>query len=335
MEKEVVVIIPTLNEEKYIKECLESVQTQTYPFEQMEVLVVDGGSTDRTCDIVKALSEKKDNIRLVDNPGKIQSAAFNLGVRNSKAPFIIRLDAHVTYDEKYIELCVHHLQDNPTYGNVGGICIIKSKRDTLMANTNMILNQSLFGIGGSKFRVGSEAACVDTVPFGAFRREVIDKIGGMREDMPRAEDNEINSRLHKYGYKVYLDPQIISSYYARDTFAGSLKQMYNNGVSIGHLFYIDKAAIGLRHFIPFLFVVGIIGGFVLSLCLRWFLYLYLAVLSLYLILNIFASACECRKFGLKYMISLPILFISVHIAYGIGTIVGLLKYKKISRRFGI
>ena len=322
----VAVIIPTLNEEKFIEKCLDSLYHQSFPFEEMDVMIIDGGSNDRTKEIVKGLQSKWHNVRLIDNPKRIQSAAFNLGVKNSDAPIIIRLDAHVTYDQKYIELCVNHLQSNPEYGNVGGICNIKAKKDTLMANTNMILNQSLFGIGGSKFRVGSEAACVDTVPFGAFRREVIEKVGGMREDMTRAEDNEINSRLHKYGYSVFLDPQIISSYYARDTFWGSVKQMYNNGVSIGHLFYVDRSAIGIRHFIPFVFVVGLILGLVLSFFSKWIFYLYIGVISLYIILNLVASALECRKYGWKYMLSLPLLFISVHIAYGVGTIVGLFKY---------
>ena len=325
----VTIIIPTLNEEKFISRCLDSVISQTYPFSDMNVLVIDGGSIDKTYEIVSSYREKYNNIRLINNPGRIQSIAFNIGVNNSDTPYIVRLDAHAVYNERYVELCVKHLQANADYGNGGGICIIKAKKNTLMANTNMILNQSLFGIGGSKFRIGCEAACVDTVPFGAFRREVIEKVGGMREDMPRAEDNEINSRIHKYGYKVYLDPQIISSYYARDTFWGSVKQMFNNGVSIGHLFYVDKSAIGLRHFIPFLFVVGVICGLFFSLFSKCILYLYLSILSLYLILNLAASAYECKAFGWKYMLSLPLLFVSVHIAYGVGTIVGLFKYNKV------
>lgn len=326
MNKEVVVIIPTLNEEVFIEKCLESLYCQTFPFEKMDVIVIDGGSKDKTIEIVKCLQSKWNNLRLINNPKRIQSAAFNLGVQNSDAPYIVRLDAHVTYDQRYIELCINHLKANPKYGNVGGICVIKAKKDTLMANTNMILNQSLFGIGGSKFRVGSEAACVDTVPFGAFRREVIERVGGMREDMPRAEDNEINSRLRKNGYSIFLDPEIVSSYFARDTFGTSIRQMYNNGVSIGHLFYVDKSAIGIRHFIPFAFVVGLVLGFILSFFSKWFLFLYLAGISLYVILNLVASMYECKKFGWKYMLTLPLLFISVHVAYGVGAIVGLFKY---------
>ena len=332
MDKEVVVIIPTLNEEKYINACIESVQAQTYPFEKVDVIVVDGGSTDRTRDIVHELSNKMDNIRLINNPGKIQSIAFNLGVANSTAPFVIRLDAHTTYDENYIALCVQHLKASDKYGNVGGICVIKAQNDTMMAKASMILNQSKFGIGGSQFRVGTKAACVDTVPFGAFRRDVIEKVGGMREDMPRAEDNEINSRLSKNGYSIYLDPKIVSSYYARDTFSGCIKQMYNNGVSIGHLFYVDRNAIGLRHFVPFLFVIGIAVGLLLSFCVQWIKYLFVPVLLLYMLLNIIATVYECRKYGWRYLFILPWLFFSVHIAYGVGTIVGLFKYFNYTKR---
>jgi glycosyltransferase involved in cell wall biosynthesis len=321
----VAIIIPTLNEEYFIECCLDSVRLQTYPFELMDVMVVDGGSVDKTCEIVEKYSEKYPNVRLLDNPQRIQSAAFNIGVRYSKAPIIIRLDAHAIYNEKYVDLCRKHLLEHQDYGNVGGICKTLPIRNTLMAEANAILNKSMFGIGGSKFRVGTSACCVDTVPFGAFRREVVEKIGGMREDMPRAEDNEYNSRIHKYGYKVFLDPEIVSTYYARDTYRGSVRQMYNNGDSIGHLFYIDHKAIGLRHFVPFLFVLGIIIGLIFGFFYHPFWWLLCVGLGIYFVLNLFATINECCKYGWKYFFLLPILFFSVHFSYGFGTIIGLLR----------
>ena len=99
----VAVIIPTLNEELYIASCLESIKAQTYPFDMMDILVVDGGSKDKTREIVDDFSLSYSNVRLLDNPGRIQAIAFNIGVKNSDAPYVIRLDAHVSYESHYIE----------------------------------------------------------------------------------------------------------------------------------------------------------------------------------------------------------------------------------------
>ena len=322
----VAVIIPTLNEELYIASCLESIEAQTYPFDMMDILVVDGGSKDKTREIVDDFSSSHSNVRLLDNPDRIQAIAFNIGVKNSDAPYVIRLDAHVSYEEHYIERCIKHLETMPEVGDVGGICETKVRRPGILPESIAVLCQSKFGIGGAAFRVGASAGYVDTVPFGAFPRNVINEVGGMREDLARAEDNEYVSRIRRAGYKVYLDPDIISIYYARDTFAGIIQQMYANGKSIGQLFYVDRSAIGLRHFVPLAFVFGLL--FCLCGAFIWFpiFYLLLTVIGLYSIVNILATCLECKKHGWKYIVVLPILFMSVHISYGIGTILGLIKY---------
>ena len=322
----VAIIIPTLNEELYIASCLESIKAQTYPFDMMDIMVVDGGSKDKTREIVDDFSSSHSNGRLLDNPGRIQSIAFNIGVKNSDAPYVIRLDAHVSYEKHYIERCIKHLETMPEVGDVGGICETKVRRPGILPESIAVLCQSKFGIGGAAFRVGASAGYVDTVPFGAFPRNVINEVGGMREDLARAEDNEYVSRIRRAGYKVYLDPDIISTYYARDTFTGIIKQMYANGKSIGQLFYVDRSAIGLRHFVPLAFVLGLLFSFCGTFI--WFpiFYLLLTVIGLYSIVNILATCLECKKHGWKYIVALPILFMSVHISYGVGTIFGLIKY---------
>ena len=323
----VAVVIPALNEERFISQCLDSVIAQSYPLQDMDIMVVDGGSKDKTCEIVERYHKKYDNIRLLNNPRKIQSIAFNIGVANSSAPFIVRLDAHVLYNKNYIELCIKRLEEDENRGNVGGMCKIVAQNNSIMAETNAILNYSKFGIGGASFRVGAEAGPVDTVPFGAFRRIVLEQIGGMREDLPRGEDNEINSRIKKNGYEIFFDPNIVSTYYARATFKASAKQMYANGESIGILYYIDKNAIGLRHLVPVIFVLGVIGGAFLSLFWHPIIWLYLAGLSLYFICDLVASVTAAAKYGWKFLFPLFILFFMVHMSYGWGTIRGLMKRK--------
>lgn len=325
----VAVIIPTLNEESFIARCLDSVIDQSYPFEDMDVMVIDGGSTDRTIEIIQEYKLKYSNIRFLNNPGRIQSIAFNIGVQNSTAPYIVRLDAHALYKSYYIEGCIKGLKGNSNRGNVGGQWDIKPQNESLWATTNAILNYSKFGIGGASYRVGAQAGNVDTVPFGSFPRKIIEEIGGMREDLPRGEDNEFNSRIKKAGYNIYFDPSIECIYYARPTLKASCKQMYANGESIGHLFYVDRESIGLRHLVPLLFVAGIICGMLLSFVWLPFFFALLAGLCLYFTCDLLASVFAAKEYGWKYLLPLFIMFFCVHISYGWGTIVGFFTGRKL------
>lgn len=324
MNYEVAIIIPTLNEERFISRCLNSIIKQTYEFEKMDVMIIDGGSNDKTKDIVAEYQKSHQNIRFIENKKKIQSVAFNIGFKKSTAPYIIRLDAHAEYDSKYISLCIENLKQDEKRGNVGGRCNILPFNQSIWAQTNAILNHSRFGIGGAAFRVSNEAHNTDSVPFGAFPRKIIEKIGGMREDLPRGEDNEYNSRIRKAGYKIFFDPNIISSYFARPTLGASCKQMYANGNSIGYLYYIDREAIGIRHLVPLLFVVSGLFSIIISVLWSPFCYVFCGGLALYLIADAIASIMGAKD-NVKCTLPLFILFFCVHVSYGMGTIAGLIK----------
>lgn len=320
---DVAVIVPTLNEELFIERCLRSLKEQTFPFQRMDVMIVDGGSTDQTCNIAMQIATACPNVRLIHNPKRYQSAAFNIGVNASTAPFIVRLDAHTEYDTHYIERCMTLLRSHPDYGNVGGICQIRPGADTRMAEAVALLNKLRFGIGGADFRVGTKACETDSVPFGAFRRSVILQVGGMREDLARGEDNEFNSRIRKAGYKVYMDPDIKSAYYARPTLTASCRQMYQNGVSIGRLLHIDRQAVGFRHLVPFAFVSSLAICLIAALFTRLALYLLAAILAAYAAAALAADISACRKYGSRFFFLLPVLFFCVHVSYGAGTIAGI------------
>ena len=327
-EYKVAIIIPTLNEERFIAKCIESVINQSFPLEEMDILVVDGGSIDKTREIVFELGRRYTNIRLLDNPGRIQSIAFNIGVHNSIAPYVIRLDAHAIYDKRYIELCVQHLSAHADYGNVGGVLNIQSQNSSCQAEANAILNKVPFGIGGAAFRVGTKAQFVDTVPFGAFPRRVLEKVGGMREDLPRGEDNEFNSRIRKFGYKIYLDPSIVCTYYARATIKESVRQMYANGKSIGVLLFVDRNSIGVRHLVPAVFVLVVVGLLLAGGVYHSFWYMLTVIIGFYFVAAFIATLIACHKYGYKYIGILPILFFMVHCSYGWGTMIGTIRKNK-------
>ena len=318
------IIIPVLNEEKHIESCLESLTKQSILFQEMEIMIVDGGSIDNTPKIIEKISQKYPNVKVLNNPKKIQSIAFNIGIENSSAPIVIRLDAHAKYHKDYIRYIVEGLEDKK-YGNVGGRWEMASQNNTLIGETNAIINQMRFAIGGADFRVSNEKKEVETVPFGGFRREVINEIGGMNPNLPRGEDNEYNTRIRQAGYKILFDPRIVATYYARPDLKSMLKQMYANGFSIGVLMHCYSSAVGVRHLVPLLFFLSIVGLLLCGTFINWLWYVLLAEIIVYFCFNIFFSIREANKYGWKFLSILPWEVFLIHISYGLGTLVGLIK----------
>ena len=323
----VAIVIPTLNEALFIGPCLDSILGQNYPFNRLDIMVVDGGSDDKTHEIVNGYADKWSNIRWIDNPRKIQSAAFNIGVSRSSASIVVRMDAHARYASDYISKCVAKLSTNPELGNVGGVCKVEAGAPTLMGKANAVLNQTSFGIGGAAFRIGTKACFTDTVPFGAFPRKVLDEIGPMNEKLSRGEDNEYNARVRNAGYKIYFDPEIISTYYSRPTLTSSVHQMYRNGRSIGVLLRTFPRAVGLRHVVPACFVVGMLSCLLFGWWVPILWNVLIWILVVYWIAALGATGLACLRFGFDMGFILPILFFSVHIAYGTGTVYGFLTKK--------
>lgn len=320
------VIIPSLNEERYLNRCLDSVFEQSYPSDCMEVFVVDGQSTDSSTDIVRNFMENHPNLHLLDNPQRYQSVAFNLGVGKSAGDVIIRLDAHTDYHPDYIARCVAQLKTGG-YGNVGGRWLIKPGSDTIMGKAIALMNSSVFVIGGADFRVGTEKKLVDTVPFGAFPREVIAHIGGMDEGLIRGEDNEYNGRIRSAGFKILFDPEIISYYVSRPDLPSFLSQMYSNGKSIGILLRQSPFSVSLRHLVPLLFLLFLFTGSIMSFFFFPVRLIFFSVLGVYLFANFFFSLKSARKVMLKAFPHIVLATFLTHLIYGVGTIAGLFRGK--------
>jgi glycosyltransferase involved in cell wall biosynthesis len=207
------IIIPVYNETAYIDRCLASLMKQTYSKKGMELLLIDGMSTDDTVAKIKLYCDDA-NIRILKNEKRLVTYALNIGIQNARGRYIIRMDAHSEYATDYVEKCVYYLE-NTDADNVGGVAITKG--DGFFGEANAEILSSKFGVGNSCFRTESKSGYVDTVPFGAFRREIFDKIGVFNTALPRSEDNDFNSRIRAIGGKVYLSSDIHFTYYCRDT----------------------------------------------------------------------------------------------------------------------
>lgn len=322
MTEEIIVsiIIPVYNEEKYISKCMESIVNQTYFKEHMEVLLIDGGSQDSTLQQIEKYSSCL-NLKILYNDKRIVTHALNIGIKNATGDCIIRMDAHAEFERDYVEKCVNCLENNDAW-NVGGIAQTVGLGKIGEANASIL--SSKFGVGNSSFRIGAESGYVDTVPFGAFKKEVFDKVGLFDPDLPRSEDNDMNSRIRQHGGKVYLDTDIRFKYYCRNTVSGLLKQGIQNGNALFLTIRKNPKAMSVRHFIPFTFVMSLLLLPVISIFSTLFVYLYALELLIYFSLDLFFSikSRTVKEFAYK-MIMYPMF----HIVYGIGSIIGMIGVK--------
>lgn len=320
------VICPIYNEEKYIVGCIESILQQDYPRNDLEVLFVDGMSTDRTREIVTEYTSKYCFIKLLDNPNKIVPYAMNIGIKMSKGDIIMRLDAHAKYPNNYFSVLTSKLIELGA-DNVGVVCRtdVLNKTQKALAIREVLSNK--FGVGNSTFRIGVDRVMeVDTVPFGCWRRDVFDRFGLYDVRLVRNQDIELNKRILRGGGKIYIIPDTFCTYLARETFQGLSKNNYGNGKwNILTVYYTKQiSSLSVRHFIPLLFLLSLALPTVLSLLYFSFIYFSLFFLVLYLIAlgGVSLKLALNRRLNIFYLL---ISFFVLHLSYGWGSLIGIMK----------
>lgn len=317
------IIVPIYNEEKYIEKCLESIIENDYNKDKMEVFLVDGGSKDKTVDIIKKYQQKYPFFKLLNNPNKTPPYAMNIGIEASKGDYIIRLDAHASYPKNYFSKLIEwHQKLNAD--NVGAVIVTEVKNlNKKSASIKEVLSHRL-GVGNSEFRTGvDEVKEVDTVPFGCYKREVFEKYGLYDERLIRNQDIELNKRIINGGGKIYLIPDVQCTYFARENFTALAKNNYNNGYWNILTAYYTKTlnSLSLRHFIPLLFLLSLLVPSLLSIVVPNFLYVTLFSLSSYLLLVIIISfKLRDSSNSFTYLISS---FLTLHLSYGMGSLMGI------------
>lgn len=317
------VICPIYNEEKHIAACLDSILRQDFPKEEMEVLLVDGMSSDRTREIVQQYTAQYPFIFLLDNPKRIVPTGLNIGIRVAQGDVIIRLDAHAIYPDNYFSVLVDKLYALNA-DNVGGLCRTLPAKETPVCEAIAAALSSPFGMGDSHFRIGTNKEMqVDTVPFGCFRREVFDKIGYFDEELVRNQDDEFNGRIIKFGGHIYLIPSVVIDYYGRDSIGKVSKMFYQYGLFKPLVNKKLGNPASVRQFFPFFFVLGLILGLLLSFVSIFFCILYIAVLALYIFLAAYFSIRQVK--GLKRIFLLMGTFFVIHVSYGWGYLRGMIK----------
>lgn len=313
------VIVPIYNEERFIEACVASLLAQDFPQEEMELLLVDGISTDRTPELLEKLAKEHPSvIRVLQNPKRIQSAAMNLGAKAARGIYLIRVDAHADYPPNYFSRCVSLMEETGAQ-NVG--CIWNTQGKTPRAQLIAMMLTSPFGVGGAAFRTGGKSGWVDTVPFGTFRKDYYESIGGFDERLARSEDNEINYRIRKKGGKIYMTDEMAVTYYCRETVSALGRMAFANGKWNVIAAKLCPGSMSLKYFVPLAFVLSLIIMPFLCLLHPVFCWLFAAELLLYLGLSLFFALQKTHK--IKKLLRLWLLFPAFHIPYGVGSIAGL------------
>lgn len=321
------VICPIFNEEKYIAKCIDSILEQDYPKDRLEILFVDGMSSDNTRSIVRKYTEAHPYIRLIDNPERIVPYAMNYGIDASKGEVVMRLDAHSTYEKNYFSCLVAALKHLGA-DNVGSVCKtdVLNKTPKTLAIREILSNK--FGVGNSTFRTGIEHQMeVDTVPFGCWPRKVFETYGKYDVRLVRNQDIELNKRILHGGGKIFIVPGTSCTYLARETYSKLAKNNYGNGKwNMLTVYYTRQfKSLSIRHFIPLLFVLSLVVPTLLALIYPPLVALSLLSLTLYLVVLTVISLKLAINKNLSFWYLLKS-FITLHMSYGWGSLCGILKW---------
>lgn len=314
------VIIPCYNEEKSICALLDGLRGQSYPLDQVEIVISDGMSHDQTRRRIAEyqLSHPEMNIQVIDNPTRTIPGGLNRAIQSSHGEYIIRLDAHSKPDVDYIRLCIQALEDGKG-ANVGGIWLVRPGSDTWVARSIAQAGSHPLGVGDARYRFTSTAGYVETVPFGAYRRDLLDRIGPYDETLLANEDYELNTRILKSGGKIWLDPAIRSEYFARSTFADLARQYWRYGRWKAVMLKRYPETLRLRQFVPPAFVLGMLVLAILSFFNPFFFSLFLAAIGLYAVVLILTSAVLAyQKQCLAFIIGVPAAVVIMHVCWGSG-----------------
>jgi cellulose synthase/poly-beta-1,6-N-acetylglucosamine synthase-like glycosyltransferase len=316
----ITLVMPSYNEEHYIEECLRSLLAQTYPADRMEILVADGGSSDKTREIVDRIAAGDARVRLLDNSAhRIQSHGMNLAIKESIGEYILITDVHAEYALNYVAKVVEAFQRTGADAAGGAQ---RAKAQTWFQKALCAALDSPLGVGGAAYRSADKEGWVDTVYPGAFRRTMLEKVGLYDVKAITNEDAELFQRILQAGGRVYLSKDVVVHYYPRKSLRLLAKQYFKYGDGRARTLLLHRRFPVVRPLVPFLTVV--ISAAVLALPalrpLAPFLFgAYVAITA--------AEAVRVgRRVGLWAIPIIWAIFPTLHLAHGLGMLQGLIKY---------
>jgi succinoglycan biosynthesis protein ExoA len=328
------IILATYNEAGAIENCLDSIlrQRTSSPFIgefEIEVLAVDGLSSDGTRAILERYAGSDPRLRVVNNPRRRAAFAFNLGLRHAHGQYVCLFGAHTVYCGDYIAVCLDELIAHNAAACGGRVRTVPAGQ-SLSARLAAWTMSHPFGSSRKSFRTQAEGS-VETVNYAIFRRDLALAAGGYDEDLLRNQENDLNQKLRAAGYVLWCTWKTQCLYFPKGTTRGLFRYAYGNGYWSVLSLAKNPAAMGARHFIPLLFVVclalaAFIGaaGALAPVPDAWMALAPVALLlALHLGLGAVASAQVALRERSPGALLLPFAFLGFHIAYGFGTLRGL------------
>jgi succinoglycan biosynthesis protein ExoA len=318
------VLMPVRNEGAFIERSLRSVLAQNYPSNRMEVLVADGMSQDDTRKVIDGLQQKHPNLKLVDNPGQIVATGLNLALQEARGEIIARVDGHCEIAPDYLTNGVQHIL-NEKVEAVGGP--LETVGQSYVAQVIATAMSSRFGVGGSGFRLNNGTTqFTDTVAFPIYTRAVIDRAGPFDQELVRNQDDEYNYRLRKLGVGILLAADVRSRYYSRSTLRRLFSQYLQYGFWKIRVLQKHPRQMQPRQFVPLVFVLALFISLALWPVFTVAGYLAVPLMASYSATALLASALTAQKKSWKLLPLLPIAFAILHVSYGLGFVIGLLRF---------
>ena len=321
------VVIPCLNEVDTIGACIDSLLAQQSLAGDLEIIVVDGLSDDGTVEVLEDYAKAHPQVIHLSNPERITPVAMNLGFKSARSDVVVLLGAHAEAAPDFVRRNLEALSAHKESGCVGGV-VEQVHGDATSRRIGRALT-SPFGVGDARFRTGGLAGHVDTVAFGAYRKSVLDEIGGVDPGLVRNQDDELNYRLTEAGWRIWFDPRIRSTYHVRSSFRQLFRQYRQYGYWKVFVNKKHSAITTWRQTVPAAFLLAI---FVAVACLAT----GLAPTALLWLLGLWMlGAVGSALSGGGRLIDVPgvvLSFITVHVGYGWGYWSGILRFVVLRRK---
>jgi len=318
------VVVGLLNEEKFLPRLIEDFKKQTYNHNEIELIFIDGMSKDNSWKILEDFKNSNHDfydVVLLKNPKVILSAGMNVGIKAARGECILKVDCHSHITDNFIENNVKIIEEGEDVCGGPRPNIIENADN--FSKTLLLVEENMFGSGIADYRKKTTKKYVSSVFQGMYKKSIFDKIGLLDEKVGRVEDNELHYRIRKNGYKIRYSNDILSYQYTRPTLKRMLKQKYSNGYWIGKVSHVYPKAFSIFHFVPLAFVLAII----FSLCMIPITSIFIILLSsVYFLFTILITIMTIinNKFNVTILL-MPIILFLIHVYYGVGTLVGLIK----------
>ncbi|PWT85297.1 MAG: hypothetical protein C5B56_14275 [Proteobacteria bacterium] len=323
------VVLATFNESAHVRKCMDSLLAQNTPNCTLEILAVDGGSTDGTREYLDSVAATHPHVRVLPNPNRRAPFAFNIGIRESRGDYVCIFGSHTIYSPLYISVCLDELLAKGAVG-CGGRVLTEPASNTLEARLVAYATAHPFGSSGKSFRTQPEGFA-ELVNYMILRKSALVEAGGYSELLLRNQDNDLNQKLRAKGHRLYCTWKTHCVYHPQDSLARLFRYAGHCGFWNLLSFKANPASMSFYHFVPFFFVLALVASAPLSLLgllfpdswLRPLAFAFPAILFLHLVTGAAASFEVAAHKKYPGALLLPLVFFGFHFFYGLGTLVAL------------